>query len=99
MRTTIDIPEDLLRRAKAAAALGGRPLKELVSEALQRLLSEAGRHEEARGPSSFGRQPLSQDCSFPLIAGEGGPALRDLRGGAAQRVLDEEDIQRVGDSG
>jgi hypothetical protein len=35
MKTTIDLPEDLLRRAKAEAALGGRKLRELVAEALR----------------------------------------------------------------
>jgi hypothetical protein len=35
MRTTIDLPEDLLRRAKAAAALRGVKLKELVARLLE----------------------------------------------------------------
>jgi hypothetical protein len=38
MRTTIEIPDDLYRRAKAEAALRGRKLKELVEEGLQLLL-------------------------------------------------------------
>lgn len=38
MRTTIDIPEPLLRRAKAEAALEGRKLKDIVSQALELLL-------------------------------------------------------------
>lgn len=35
MKTTIDLPDDLLRRAKAEAALSGRKLRELVAEALR----------------------------------------------------------------
>jgi hypothetical protein len=35
MRTTIDIPDELFRRAKATAALEGRTLKDLVTEALE----------------------------------------------------------------
>jgi hypothetical protein len=31
MRTTIDLPDDLLRRAKASAALRGLKLKELIA--------------------------------------------------------------------
>lgn len=38
MRTTIDFPEDLLRRAKAEAALRGRKLRELVREGVTRVL-------------------------------------------------------------
>lgn len=34
MKTTFDLPEPLLRRAKAAAAHQGRPLRDLVAEAI-----------------------------------------------------------------
>lgn len=34
MKTTFDLPDPLLRKAKAAAAYQGRPLRELVAEAL-----------------------------------------------------------------
>lgn len=34
MKTTIDLPEDLLRRVKAEAALRGRKLRELVQEGI-----------------------------------------------------------------
>lgn len=34
MKTTLEIPDDLFRRAKSAAAEKGIPLRELVSEAL-----------------------------------------------------------------
>lgn len=34
MKTTFDLPESLLRRAKAAAAHQGRPLRDLVAEAI-----------------------------------------------------------------
>jgi hypothetical protein len=35
MRTTVDIPDELLRRAKSEAALRGRKLKDLVEEGLR----------------------------------------------------------------
>jgi hypothetical protein len=35
VRTTIDIPEDLLREAKARAARGGRTLGQVVGDALR----------------------------------------------------------------
>lgn len=42
-------------------------------------------------------QTLSAHCVFPLITGEVGPAMRDLRAGAAQQMLDEEDLSRGAD--
>ena len=39
MRTTVDIPDDLLRRAKSEAALRGRKLKHLVEEGLRLVLA------------------------------------------------------------
>jgi hypothetical protein len=40
MKTTVDLPEDVLRRAKAAAALQGRKFRELVLEGILRILDE-----------------------------------------------------------
>ena len=39
MRTTIDLPDDLYRRAKATAARRGMKLKDLVAEMLERGLN------------------------------------------------------------
>ena len=94
MRTTIDVPEDLLRLAKAEAALRGLRLKDVVRDALQRLLSEAGGSLNPTPPDSLDEQKLAADCVFPLVTGAAGPALRDLRGGGAQSFLDEEDVER-----
>ena len=40
MRTTVDIPDELFRRAKSEAALRGRKLKDLVEEGLRLLLEK-----------------------------------------------------------
>lgn len=40
MKTTVEVPDDLYRRAKAMAALRGRKLKDLIEEGL-RLVLEA----------------------------------------------------------
>jgi hypothetical protein len=42
MKTTVEVPDDLYRRAKAEAALRGRKLRDLVEEGL-RLVLEAPR--------------------------------------------------------
>ncbi|MFI4995347.1 MAG: hypothetical protein ACHQAQ_06140 [Hyphomicrobiales bacterium] len=47
MKTTVEVPDDLYRRAKAEAALRGRKLKDLVEEGL-RLVLEAPRRTRRR---------------------------------------------------
>jgi hypothetical protein len=42
MKTTVEVPDDLYRRAKAEAALRGRKVKDLIEEGL-RLVLEAPR--------------------------------------------------------
>jgi hypothetical protein len=54
MRTTIDLPDDLFRQAKATAALRGSSMKELVIRALAR---EFGRHIPA---PRKGRRPTTK---------------------------------------
>ena len=51
MKTTIEIPDPLFRKAKATAAERGQSLKELVAEALQeKLASRTGRVAETGPP-------------------------------------------------
>jgi hypothetical protein len=52
MKTTVEVPDDLYRRAKAEAALRGRKLKDLIEEGL-RLVLEAPRRMP-RHPSLAG---------------------------------------------
>jgi hypothetical protein len=47
MKTTVEVPDDLYRRAKAEAALRGRKLKDLVEEGL-RLVLETPRQTHRR---------------------------------------------------
>ena len=50
MRTTIDLPEDLLRRAKAAAALRGMKLKDFVAAMLDRSMRSEGEAGQVARP-------------------------------------------------
>jgi len=52
MKTTVEVPDDLYRRAKAEAALRGHKLKDLIEEGL-RLVLEAPR-KTLRQPSLTG---------------------------------------------
>jgi hypothetical protein len=48
VKTTVELPDDLYRRAKAEAALRGRKLKDLVEEGLQMVLDKPRKTEQAR---------------------------------------------------
>jgi hypothetical protein len=50
MKTTIDIPDPLLRRAKAAAAKRGQSLKDFLSEALAEKLKPVNRSPPPETP-------------------------------------------------
>lgn len=50
MKTTIDIPDALFRKAKAKAAEGGRSLKDLVTEALQEKLAAGTKSRRGAEP-------------------------------------------------
>jgi hypothetical protein len=48
MKTTIELPDDLYRRAKAQAALSGRKLKDLIEEGLRLALTSGGKAPKRR---------------------------------------------------
>jgi hypothetical protein len=52
MKTTVEVPDDLYRRAKAEAALRGRKLKDLIEEGLRLVLE--GPRKSRRPPSLAG---------------------------------------------
>ncbi len=62
MRTTVDLSDDLYRRVKAEAALRGRKFKDLVEEALRKLLasSEPDKVEKPTQQPTF--HDLMRDC-------------------------------------
>ena len=52
MKTTVEVPDELYRRAKAEAALRGRKLKDLVEEGLRLVLARP--RKTRRQPSLAG---------------------------------------------
>ena len=56
MKTTFDLPDPLLRKAKALAAQQGRPLRDLVAEALGEKLEDAAGVAEGAAKTSEGRR-------------------------------------------
>ena len=71
MRTTIDLPDDLFRRAKASAALRGRKLKDLIEEGLRMALDQpaAGETPEAAPTKKPSMHDLAKDLIFEDVEG------------------------------
>jgi hypothetical protein len=71
MKTTVEVPDDLHRRAKAEAALSGRKLRDLIEEGLRLVLeappkarrrpSLAGLMKRARGAIDSGLPDLASN--------------------------------------
>jgi hypothetical protein len=86
MKMTIELPDDLCRRAKAEAALHGRKLKDLVEEGLRLVLEaprKTGRHsslvglmKRARGMIDSGVPDLASNPKHLRGFGRDAPTLR-----------------------
>lgn len=76
MRTTIDIPDDLLRHAKSEAALQGRTLKDLVEEGLRLLLAAMPAAGEQTPPRRA--KPSLHDAMQEMCGMFDGDAPQDL---------------------
>lgn len=81
MKTTVEIPDDLFRQAKARAALDGIPLRDLVVYGLQLAMNEP--------PASKTKR---QRVQFPLIAArpEAEPLTDEAISTAIERMAEEE---------
>ena len=84
VRTTLDLPDDLLRRTKIEAVERGITLRELVAQALLHELEPQGPGRAARKRPKFPIFPSSSPGSLDLTT-------EDLR-----RVESEEDQRRHG---
>ena len=100
MRTTIEIPDELLRHAKARAALRGMKLKDLVAEALEAALyCPSGAPSASRVGDGAEEEAnvlvLTDNCVFPLIRDDCGPAMQDATGDTLNEILEEEEVERA----
>jgi hypothetical protein len=86
MRTTIDMPDGLMRAAKARAAERGESLKELVNRALAHEL----------GLSSVPKRKTGR-VALPLIARDATPAVLVTNDDIAS-ALEAEDVERYSPS-
>jgi hypothetical protein len=63
VKTTVELPDELLREAKATAARNGQPLRVFVAEALQEKLKHGAQREKPwlRLAGAFSRDPAMRD--------------------------------------
>ena len=84
MRTTIDLPDDILKRAKISAVERGTTLRDLVESALKREL-DLPRRQKAK----------SSRAVFPIFASKK-PGSLELAASDISRIETEEDERRHG---
>jgi len=85
MKTTVELPDDLYRRAKSEAALRGRKLKDLLEEGLRLVLE--GPRKVPRQPSLMGLMKRARglvDSGVPDLASNPGH-LKDFGRDARHR--------------
>ncbi len=75
MKTTIELPDDLLKRSKAVARLENSTLKALIVEGLRLALRERTRSLKRAAP--FAVQPFRGDGLSPEFASAGWEKTRD----------------------
>ena len=84
MRTTLDLPDALLKRAKIEAVQRGTSLRELVGAALEREL------KQPTGP-----KPARKRARFPIFGSKAPGSLRLTNAGIA-KLEAAEDVRRHG---
>jgi len=84
MRTTVDLPDDLLRRVKSRAALEGLKLKDLIA----RFIEQGLRQGAAPEPSIQERHR----SLLPVVQAATGRALPVLSNAELSALLDEDEI-------
>ncbi|OGA52279.1 MAG: hypothetical protein A3F74_12855 [Betaproteobacteria bacterium RIFCSPLOWO2_12_FULL_62_58] len=84
MRTTLDLPDELLKRAKIEAVHRGKSLRDLVGAALERELGQ---------PSA--PKPARKRARFPIFDSKAPGSLRLSNAGIA-KLEAAEDVRRHG---
>lgn len=85
MRTTIDLPDEIFRQAKAKAALGGMKLKDLITHYVEQGL---------RGMPPSMASHKRRRSELPVARAATGRTLPALTNAEIQSLLDEEEAAR-----
>ncbi len=94
MKTTIDLPDVLVRQARQRALHLGRPFKELVAEYIRQGLSELPATHQGSGVLEIGPDGLPVFRRDPATTDQT-PSLEQLLA-LEQTTLTEEDRRRAG---
>jgi hypothetical protein len=86
MRTTVDLPDELLRRAKATAALRGLKLKDLIASFIERGLASSAPPREVRGHRR----------ALPEFVKQTGQLIPSLTNAQVEDILFREELHRLG---
>ena len=62
MRTTVDLPDDLYRRAKAEAVMRGLKFKDLIEEGLRRVLETTPDNSISKQEKPISLHDVMKDC-------------------------------------
>lgn len=84
MRTTFDLPDDLMKRAKIAAVRRGSSLRDLVAEALRRLLAAESAPAQKRMTAAPIKLPPGH--TIPILTNE-----------ELAQLFDQDDIKHLND--
>jgi hypothetical protein len=84
MRSTFDLPDDLMKRAKIAAVQRGSSLRDLVAEALRKLLGDQGPPQRRR----------MEQAPIKLPAGHAIPVRSNAE---IAQLFEQEDVAHMND--
>lgn len=100
MKTTLDLPDPLMRRVKIRAASEGRKLKEIISDLLEKGLEVGAAATLPEGELPYYRHPktgflVSRSLNNPGFV----PPTAEESQALIERANEEEDLRRAGLSG
>lgn len=95
MKTTLEVPDDLFREAKAKAALEGIRLKDMVARALEREVRGEGSARPPAPEPSLVRRRAGQRTEFPLLQ-PGKRPFPYLTNALIEEIFAEEDAEYYG---
>ena len=87
MRTTIDLPDELFRQAKATAALRGLKFKDFVTQILE---------EALKGRQAAPRETPRARRVLPVIIPDRGVKIQALSNVELETLFLQEDLERLG---
>jgi len=97
MRTTLDLPDPLMRRVKIRAASEGRKLKEIISELLEKGLDAPPVEKPREGELPYVIDPKT---GFPMARSLNTPGFvpptPEESRAIIERANEEEDLRRAG---